>query len=160
MNHNELPGKIRELALQSTDRPKMARLRDIFDDLEFAIKAGVSISMLVETVKQSGLVMTENAFKVALSRIRKERANKTTVPPVETAAGVKFATTAAKQEPPLVKVPVTESVTYTETEILKTGKTNPQDVLKALSSEQRDGAIEKYSVAKVSLKDRLNKPKG
>lgn len=72
---DELAAMLREVA-SGGRRNKIARLRDIFDEVEAARTAGVSNKILVDVLEKRGLIFDVNHFKNACSRIRKERAFK------------------------------------------------------------------------------------
>ena len=62
-------------ALASGDqRPAAARLRDLFDEVEAALGAGVSRAVVRDTLARHGLDMPFASFVRTLARIRKERA--------------------------------------------------------------------------------------
>lgn len=73
MEPNEASTRLRALAKDDKMRPETARLRDIFDDVETALKAGVSQVNVLAELKTLGYTMTLASFKSALQRIRKER---------------------------------------------------------------------------------------
>lgn len=73
MEPNEASTRLRALAKDDKMRPETARLRDIFDDVETALKAGVSQVNVLAELKKLGYTMTLASFKSALQRIRKER---------------------------------------------------------------------------------------
>lgn len=72
MDKEDIGSRLRSLA-KNDQRPKMARMRDIFDDIENALKAKVPHLVLVEELKNSGLDVSLKVFRTMLLRIRKER---------------------------------------------------------------------------------------
>lgn len=72
--------QLRALAENDEARTKIARLRDVFDDIEAALAAGVSQSRVVKNLSDNGLVMTLGTFKSMLQRIRKERVKLSNAP--------------------------------------------------------------------------------
>lgn len=72
MNKKSAESLFKELA-KNSKKPEIARLRDIYDDVEGAIKAGVPIAAVFNGTLELGFTMTESSFKNALHRIRKER---------------------------------------------------------------------------------------
>lgn len=158
MSNHELSEKLKVLATSAAGRSNMARLRDIFDDVEFAIKAGVPISTVHATVSNSGLQMTDNAFRVGLTRIRKERSSKTTAPPAAKPAlpASKAVEEKATQEAKSVR-DASQVAEEKEPEPETQGEQETQGLIRALSSESRDADMKKYSIAKPSLKDRFKK---
>ena len=76
MGYNELSEQLRVLASDAKKRSKAARLRDVVDDVEAALAAGVQRSAVVETLAKNGLEMTLSTFDSSLRRIRQKRGNK------------------------------------------------------------------------------------
>lgn len=74
MDKNEVGARFRDLAVGSTNRPEAARLRDIFEEVEVALKARVPQVDVLAELHKLGFTMKIGAFKSALQRIRKERA--------------------------------------------------------------------------------------
>lgn len=72
MDKEDIGSRLRRL-VENDKRPKMARMRDIFDDIENALKAKVPHLILVEELKKSGLDVSLKVFRTMLLRIRKER---------------------------------------------------------------------------------------
>jgi len=72
MDKEEASKRFRKLAT-SDKRPATARLRDIFDDVEVALKARVPHIAVLAELKDLGFTMEMASFKSALQRIRKER---------------------------------------------------------------------------------------
>lgn len=73
MNKANLVDALRALPSKDTSRPETARLREIFDDVEAAIGAGVRRAVLLATLHEQGFTMTAKTFESALYRIRRER---------------------------------------------------------------------------------------
>ncbi len=77
MGNKTLSEHLQELASAATDkRSKVARLRDVVDDVEAALAAGVRRSAVVEKLAEHGLEMTLSTFDSSLRRIRQKRVNK------------------------------------------------------------------------------------
>jgi nucleoid DNA-binding protein len=68
---------LKALATGTTARSETAKLRDLFDDIENALKAGVRRAAILETLKKDGINLTIKGFDSAITRIRKERKGKT-----------------------------------------------------------------------------------
>ncbi|NMY49319.1 hypothetical protein [Pseudomonas sp. WS 5027] len=89
MGENDISARLRALATDDKRRPETARLRDVFDDVETALGAGVPQADVLAELHQAGFTMTMASFKSALQRIRKERAGgvvskpKTVAPSIE-----------------------------------------------------------------------------
>lgn len=73
MEINEASARLRALAKDDKKRTETARLRDVFDDVEAALTAGVSQINVLGELKTLGFTMTMASFKSALQRIRKDR---------------------------------------------------------------------------------------
>lgn len=69
--------QLRALATDTQSRSKTSLLRDVIDDVEFALSAGVSRVRIVEQLAINGLAFTLPNFENALYRIRKKRASST-----------------------------------------------------------------------------------
>jgi hypothetical protein len=65
--------RLRSLAQDVSKRSKTAVLRDVFPDIERAIRAGVSQVVILDELRALGLAMNEHAFRSALRRLRAER---------------------------------------------------------------------------------------
>jgi len=65
---------LRELAQNNAVRTKIARIRDIYDEIEATQKAGVTNKAIVETLNKRGYDMGLKHFETMLHRIRGERA--------------------------------------------------------------------------------------
>jgi hypothetical protein len=70
--------ELRALAA-SDQRTEIAKLREIVDDIEAAIAAGVTRKQVYEVVKKRGINLTFRGFEQALYRIRQARATGRTV---------------------------------------------------------------------------------
>lgn len=73
MDKNEVRDRFRALVVSSENRPEAARLRDVFDEVDVALKAKVPQTEVLEELHKIGFKMTLGGFKSALQRIRKER---------------------------------------------------------------------------------------
>lgn len=70
---NNLVGALRALTEDTGARSETARLRDVFDEIETALNAGVRRETVLATLHENGFQMTFSGFKSALQRIRRER---------------------------------------------------------------------------------------
>jgi hypothetical protein len=78
----ELVGRrLRKLINEDGKRSNTARLRDVFDDVEYALRAGVKQIDVLDALRESGFQLTLTSFKSAVQRIRRQRR----LPPSETA---------------------------------------------------------------------------
>ncbi|MGV1010175.1 MAG: hypothetical protein ACOYBY_16465 [Dermatophilaceae bacterium] len=73
MADNDITQRLRALASDDKRRPETARLRDIFEEVEATLRAGVSQTDVLAELHAAGFSMTLASFKSALQRIRKER---------------------------------------------------------------------------------------
>ncbi len=64
--------RLRALASSDPKRSKAAQLRDVINDVEVALAAGVSRSAVIEELARQGLTMTLATFATTLTRIRKK----------------------------------------------------------------------------------------
>lgn len=73
MTKTSVADVLRELAKGDKSRSETARLRDVIDEVETALAAGVSRSAVLEALHGQGFTMTLKSFESALYRIRKQR---------------------------------------------------------------------------------------
>lgn len=83
MKQNDVSERLRALATDDKRRPETARLRDVFNDVEAALTAGISQADVLAELHKSGYTMTMASFKSALQRIRKERSKNQATSPGE-----------------------------------------------------------------------------
>ena len=74
MTENTLSEQLRLLATNNMQRSKSARLREVLDDVEWALAAGVSKSLIIEQLAKNNLPFTLTTFNTTLQRLRKKRA--------------------------------------------------------------------------------------
>lgn len=75
MEKEDIAARLKALASDDNRRSETARLRDIFDQVEQTLKAGVQQKDVLAELQKVGFKMTEASFKSALQRIRKERSS-------------------------------------------------------------------------------------
>ncbi|MCC7684799.1 hypothetical protein [Janthinobacterium sp. FW305-128] len=75
MEKATLKQEILALIEDHASRSKIARLRDVFDEIETAMAAGVKRSEILKALEKQGIVMTLATFENSLQRIRKKRKN-------------------------------------------------------------------------------------
>ncbi|MHB1621037.1 MAG: hypothetical protein ACYCTY_13855 [Sulfuricella sp.] len=63
---------MQKLSQGSENRSAIARIRDIFDDIEIALSAGVKREAIWEALQNEGYKMPLKTFESAIYRIRKE----------------------------------------------------------------------------------------
>lgn len=73
MQTNSVADVLRALATGDKARSETARLRDVVDEVEAALAAGVSRAAVLEALHGQGFTMTLKSFESALYRIRKQR---------------------------------------------------------------------------------------
>ena len=112
MEQNEVSKRLQALAADDKRRPETARLRDVFNDVEAALAAGISQADVLAELHQCGYTMTMASFKSALQRIRKELLDGNKTKPVFPARAVTSLSFAPKTKAPsdaaeLLQGPVT-----------------------------------------------------
>lgn len=75
MEKATLKQEILALIEDHASRSKIARLRDVFDEIETAMAAGVKRSEILKALEKQGIKMTLATFENSLQRIRKKRKN-------------------------------------------------------------------------------------
>jgi len=104
--------------VEQAERPQMARLREVFDEVEEALARGVSREQVLAVLHAQGLTLTLRSFDTCLYRLRKARGGqpgkraRTTLPavPVVSPATAAEAGTAEDAEPPLTLKDVLDPV--------------------------------------------------
>lgn len=76
MQKPSIADALRALATDDSARSETARLRDIIDDIEATLSAGVSRAAVLKTLHDQGFTMTAKSFESALYRIRKQQKKK------------------------------------------------------------------------------------
>ena len=82
MDKKGLSERLKTVSGDDSKRSNSALLRDVIDDVEAALAAGVSRVVVVDELAAFGLAMSLSAFDTALHRIRRKR-GKPTVTPVK-----------------------------------------------------------------------------
>ena len=133
MDKKAIAERLRALASDDSKRSKAARLRDVIDDVEFALAAGVTRSSVLEELAAHGLEMTLATFDTTLKRIRQKR-NKTSI----TSLKPQGQPTKPREAPP---------VEETETESVSSvvGSHNPADLDKIIGSKPDLEALAKLA---------------
>jgi hypothetical protein len=83
MDKKGLSERLKTVSGDDSKRSNSALLRDVIDDVEAALAAGVSRVVVLDELAAFGLAMSLSAFDTALHRIRRKR-GKPTVTPVKT----------------------------------------------------------------------------
>jgi S-adenosylmethionine/arginine decarboxylase-like enzyme len=76
MDVAQAANRLRSLASDSAKRSKTAVLREVFVDIEAAIKAGVSQVVIVKELRALGLDINHAAFRSALRRLRAQHSSR------------------------------------------------------------------------------------
>ena len=113
MGKNTIADRLRALAADDQNRSKAARVREVIDEIETALAAGVSRQKVLEALAADGLVMSMRTFETILKRIRRNRGGKKT---------------RATATPPRVKDKPAGVEPEQETEASVTGSHNPKDI--------------------------------
>lgn len=139
MDRKAIAERLRALASDDKKRSKAARLRDVIDDVEAALAAGVPRASVVEELMNHGLEMTLATFETTLKRIRQKRGK-----PSITAA--KSASPPGQPPKPTTALPVDE----TEPEAKRTGlgSHNPADLDKIIGNKPDLAALAKLAKRK------------
>ena len=118
MQKTTIADALRELAQGDKARSETARLRDVINEVEATLAAGVSRQAVLEALHNQGFTMTLKSFESALYRIRKGR----TKPAKPGAVGVD----------PTIEAPDTDTLTQAPQPLPQTPRiTNPADIRKA-----------------------------
>jgi hypothetical protein len=129
--------RLRALASDDNRRSKTARLRDVLDDVETALAAGVPRSAVLETLAQHGLDMTLATFETTLRRLRRKRAGPAISAAPSQPAGTPLAGAAPPPPPPKTGTP-------------SLGSHNPADLDAIMGSTPDLAALEKIGKRKPS----------
>jgi hypothetical protein len=73
MDKKLISEQLHALARSNSNRSKTALLRDIFDEIEMALAAGVRRTAILELLAKQNIHMSIATFDVSIRRIRKER---------------------------------------------------------------------------------------
>jgi hypothetical protein len=125
-------------------------LRDVFDDVEAALRSGVRREAVLSALHQQGFKMTLESFKSALQRIRKERAKAGIAAPIRTPAAAP------------VPAPLPQGATASEPLVSTdpTSTTGNEAVRDALTNQQsREEKFAKYGSSSNTLSKRLGQKK-
>ena len=138
MDKKAIAERLRALASDDNKRSKAARLRDVIDDVEFALAAGVTRSSVLEELAAHGLEMTLATFDTTLKRIRQKR-NKTSIPSLKSVSQPQEGQPTKPYEAPPVEETETESVSSV------VGSHNPADLDKIIGTKPDLEALAKLA---------------
>ncbi len=143
---NSVVCALRALAADNKGRSETARLRDVIEDVEAALNAGVKRRAILEALNQQGFKMTLKGFESAMYRIRKQRSRAT-----PSACGVAFAAIPASTPTPIgaAYVPPMAKEQLAEAEAVRDALTN---------QKSREEKFSRYSTS-TTLSKRLGQKK-
>ena len=75
MDSIKISEQLKKLATDSEKRSKSSRLNDVIDDVENALKNGISRQAIIELLAENGLEMSFKTFESTLARLRRKRKN-------------------------------------------------------------------------------------
>ncbi|HDZ3478238.1 hypothetical protein ACVSK9_03040 [Pseudomonas aeruginosa] len=78
MSRSSLQETLRDLSSSTEHRSQTARLSEVFNDVERALKAGVSRKAVYKALLDDGFTMSFASFENALHRLRKRRRSSAT----------------------------------------------------------------------------------
>lgn len=131
MTSNSVAEVLQALAKGDKARSETARLRDVFDEVETAINAGVSRAAILAALHEKGFSMGMRSFESALYRIRKERANQSTAKTEK----VEKPSAAKQVVKPAAPAPVEEAPKPEPTQAGKQVIQNPTDLKRSLDAD-------------------------
>jgi len=76
MAKSTIADRLRKLAADDQNKSKTARVREVIDEIEAALAAGVSRQKVLDALAADGLVMSMRTFDTILKRIRQSRGGK------------------------------------------------------------------------------------
>ncbi len=124
MDKKTITESLRQLAADDKKRSNTARLRDVIDEIESTLAAGVSRAEVVKVLAEQGLQMTIYSFDSALRRIRQQRKENVNI-------------YQSHKEPK-------KNTTEPQAEI-KAPSTNPRDLDEIIASKPDMAALAKYA---------------
>lgn len=135
MTREIIAERLRALASDDGKRSKAARFRDVLGDVETALAAGVTRSVIIEELAKHGLEMTLATFATTLKREREKH---------KLTAAKNRIETDTKTAP---KTPVSRNEKSTESEAVKVveSSTNPADIDKIIGTKPDLEALAKHA---------------
>lgn len=126
MGKEKIKEVMQALSEGSANRTAIGRIRDIFDDIEIALSAGVKREAIWKALDKEGIKMPLKTFESAIFRIRKERGEK------------------QKHQPGKPSVSSDQAVT-------KTPAAPGDNPLRALSGKPKEGEFNPIPPAKIEI---------
>jgi hypothetical protein len=140
MDKKRISDVLRSLASGEKNRSETARLREVFDEVEAALSAGVRRTAIVEALQGQGFTMGLNTFDSALYRIRKR--NKA----LQESSGKQVLKQPPAKPENASSTPTPEPVTAAATPPV--GSHNPDDITKIMSAYVDLDALSKIAKRK------------
>ncbi|MDF0606761.1 hypothetical protein HZU77_014020 [Neisseriaceae bacterium TC5R-5] len=137
MDRKAIAERLRALASDDKKRSKAARLRDVIDDVETALAAGVPRSSVVEELAAQGLQMSLATFETTLKRIRQKR-GKPQITPIAPVIPSQEKPAKQSEAPPIVELESDSVIT----------SHNPADLDKIIGSKPDLAALAKLAKRK------------
>lgn len=134
MDRNTIAESLRALAQQDQNRSKAARFRDVYEDVENALTAGVSRTVVIDELAKHGLKMTLATFATTLARERERRKRELGDTPQKTAPST----------PPAEVKPELAEDQPGEQDIMPAASSNPGDIDRIISSSPDLDALAKH----------------
>lgn len=140
MDRKAIAERLRALSSDDVNRSKATRLRDVIDDVEAALSAGVSRSSVVNVLAAHGLEMTLATFETTLKRIRRQRGKPSITPTRSVSQSL--------GQPAKLReaLPVVEAENEPENSVV--GSHNPADLDKIIGSTPNLAALAKLAKRK------------
>lgn len=133
MDRNTIAESLRALAQQDQNRSKAARFRDVYEDVESALTAGVSRTVVIDELAKHGLKMTLATFATTLARERERRKKEGSFPQK-----------VAPSTPPGEAKPAPVESEHDEQETVPAASSNPNDIDAIISSSPDLEALAKH----------------
>lgn len=73
MDSIKISEQLKKLATDNEKRSKSARLNDLLDDIENALKNGISRQSVIELLAENGFEISMKSFESTLARLRRKR---------------------------------------------------------------------------------------
>lgn len=73
MDSIKISEQLKKLASNNEKRTKSSQLNDVFNDVENALKSGISRQSVIELLAENGLVISMKSFESTLARLRGKR---------------------------------------------------------------------------------------
>lgn len=144
MDKKAIAERLRALASDDKKRSKAARLRDVIDDVETALAAGVPRALVVEELTKHGLEMKLATFETTLQRIRKKRGK----PSITAAKSASLSGPPPKSTPTLPTLPVDEDEDEIEAKSYGGSFHNPTDLDEIIGNKPDLAALAKIAKRK------------